>query len=129
MHDKTERQDIIKSVILIEDDDLLRISFEKHLKLFNYRMKKFASAEEAFQTICANEGDVIVTDFNLPGMNGIELTKAVRNRGINTPIILISAIDGKDFARVSKLHGVASVFTKPVDINEIIEEINKLCRS
>jgi len=114
------------SVILIEDDDLLRLSIGRFLELYNFDVKIYASAEEALKSICDGAGDVIITDFNLPGMNGLELTKIMRKRNINTPVILVSAIQGNDFEATSLSLGIAAVFTKPINILEIKETIDRL---
>ncbi len=115
-----------RSIILIEDDDLVRLSIGRFLNLYNYRIKKFASAEEALQSLYNADGDIIITDFNLPGLNGLELTKIIRKRGIKTPIVLISAIQGADFENTCLTHGIASVFTKPINIEELRNTIERL---
>jgi DNA-binding response OmpR family regulator len=116
----------VKSILIIEDDDLVRLSISRYLTLFNYRIKKFASAEEALQSVCGAEDDIIITDFNLPGMNGIELTKIVKQRGLTTPVIMISAIEGYEFESVARTIGVDAIFGKPINVFELRETIEKL---
>jgi len=116
----------VRSVILIEDDDLLRLSIGRFLALYDLDVKIYASGEEALRAICDDTCDIIITDFNLPGMNGLELVKIMRNRNITTPVILVSAIQGSDFETTALTLGIAAVFTKPLNIEELKEQIDRL---
>lgn len=115
-----------RSIIIIEDDDLLRHSIGRFLSLYEYRIELFASAEEALRTIVGNPGDIIITDFNLPGLNGLELTRIMRNKGITTPVVMISAIQGADFEQTAISLGIEAVFTKPINVEELKDTIERI---
>lgn len=116
----------LRTIILVEDDDLVRLSFDRLLSMNDFRVIKFASAEEALTSILNGEGEVIITDFNLPGMNGIELVRIMRNRNVQTPVIVISAIHGTNFESVARSVGAQAVLEKPINLDELGSIIEQL---
>lgn len=113
-------------IVLIEDDKLVRLSIERFFSLFGYSLKKYASAEEALDEIREDIPDIIITDYNLPGMTGLDLTKAIRKIGITTPVVLLSAIRNAGIENCSLALGIDAIFTKPVNILDLKERIEEL---
>ena len=113
-------------IVLIEDDDLVRLSIEKFFSLYDYTLKIYVSAEEALDEIRDGTPDIIITDYNLPGMTGLDLTKSIRKTGITTPVVLLSAIRNAGIENCSLALGIDAVFTKPVNILDLKERIEEL---
>jgi DNA-binding response OmpR family regulator len=113
-------------IMLIEDDELVRLSLDKFFSLFDFTLKKYASAEEALQEIRNGVPDIIITDYNLPGMNGIELAKSIRKIGITTPVVLLSAIRHAVIENNSLALGIDAIFTKPVNILDLKDKVEQL---
>jgi len=113
-------------IVLIEDDELVRLSIEKFFSLYDYTLKIYVSAEEALDEIRNGAPDIIITDYNLPGMTGLDLTKSIRKIGNTTPIVLLSAIRNAGIENCSLALGIDAVFTKPVNILDLKERIEEL---
>lgn len=113
-------------IVLIEDDELVRLSIEKFFSLYDYTLKIYVSAEEALDEIRDGAPDIIITDYNLPGMTGLDLTKSIRKTGITTPVVLLSAIRNAGIENCSLALGIDAVFTKPVNILDLKERIEEL---
>lgn len=81
----------ITKILIVEDDPCYRFILERFLKEFSQNLSIHSSAESAIATLESGQKfDVIISDFNLPGRNGDYLVKKLRERGDNTPYIMLS---------------------------------------
>ncbi|CAO4184855.1 PAS domain S-box protein [Methylorubrum extorquens] len=89
-------QDVVKgaTVLLVEDDDLIRDTTAEMLTDAGCRVRLAGSAEEAFRLLEADVVDVLLTDVGLPGVSGLELAKTVRTRQPEACIVLASGDKG-----------------------------------
>ncbi|HUX07982.1 MAG TPA: response regulator [Acidobacteriota bacterium] len=93
-----------------DDRDILRISIARLSD--DIRVRPAASAAEAIQTIRSEKPDCIVSDLDMPGMNGLELLRTLRNSGDNTPFIFFSCHDYTDLTELALLAGAHSFEVK-----------------
>jgi CheY-like chemotaxis protein len=95
------------SVALIDDDEnLADIVCRLCERCGGVTMHSSSSGEEALQWLSRHPVDVIVTDFQMPRMNGIELIKKIRESGNMVPCIIYSAVDMKTVIQESTIWGV-----------------------
>jgi len=92
----------MKAILFVDDHEVLaRLSCEI-LEIQGYRAVNAFSAEEALTKFEDEEFDILVTDFRMPGMNGIELARKVHEKRPALPVILVTGYDridcGKDAA-------------------------------
>lgn len=112
-------------VLVIEDDADLQVIFYETLQL------------KGFQVLLASDGkiglwmaeelmpDLIVSDINLPGMNGYEVLKCLRqnSKTVNIPFIFCSGEAQSDYASKGMLLGAKAYLIKPVDVNVLIDTV------
>jgi two-component system response regulator FixJ len=112
-------------VYIIDDDDSARGSLEFLLDCAGLRVRGFASAD-AFQAASPSlDGACIVTDVRMPGTNGIELLDALRARGDDIPVVVMTGHADVPLAiRAMKL-GAADFIEKPFDEDLILSAIRK----
>ncbi|HEX9341868.1 MAG TPA: response regulator [Thermoplasmata archaeon] len=79
------------SVLVVDDDEGIRENLAELLSMDDYRTFTAASAEEALERIEADEVDLLLTDFQMPGASGVELIEAARRTRPALPAILITA--------------------------------------
>ncbi len=83
----------MKKILVVDDNDLLcRLTCEI-LRHEGYRAVPARSAEEALRAFEESTFDLLVTDFRMPGMSGVELARAVRDRNPRVPIIVMSVYE------------------------------------
>ena len=82
-------------VFLVEDDEVYSEFISKSLGQKNYVVKPFYSAEECFSHLSGETPDVILIDYKLPGMNGIEFFQKINSQldEDETKVIVLSSID------------------------------------
>jgi CheY-like chemotaxis protein len=78
-------------LVLIEDDHLMREWLGRSLSSRGHTVRRFSRADEALTAVLADMPDVVVSDIRLPGMSGIEFGRRLRARGIDVPIVFMTA--------------------------------------
>jgi DNA-binding response OmpR family regulator len=78
-------------IVLIEDDHLMREWLGRSLSSRGHTVRRFSRADDALAAVLADMPDVVVSDIRLPGMSGIEFGRMLRARGIDVPIVFMTA--------------------------------------
>jgi CheY-like chemotaxis protein len=86
------------------------------------------SAEEALQLVEKQQFDLIVSDYRLEGMNGVEFLEQVRAKGNQTPILLLSGAPDKAGVIRATQQTKADFFTKPFRIGDLTDAMEKLLK-
>jgi PAS domain S-box-containing protein len=114
--------------ILHVDDDVAFLSVAKQVLEDNahFQVETAFSAEEALQKLRVSEYDVVITDYQMPGKNGLELIREVRQQGNDVPFIVFSC-KGKEEIAVEALNsGVESFITKDGSTAGSYEELQRI---
>ncbi|HYP15336.1 MAG TPA: response regulator [Bryobacteraceae bacterium] len=107
-------------IVAIDDDYRVRESIESLLKSAGYKPELFESADEFLRSGMLADAGCVITDVRMPGMDGIELQRRIRQQDPALPVIVISA-HMSDEARQSALDGGAIEFLyKPFDGAELL---------
>jgi two-component system cell cycle sensor histidine kinase/response regulator CckA len=113
-------------VLVVDDVDLLRDLARTFLELTGLTVLVASSGEQALKVLeeATAPVDILFTDYNMPGMNGVELMEQVSTRWPATRFILASGyLDDTTCARVESCH--ATMLAKPYDIHEASEVVMK----
>lgn len=117
-----------ETVLLIEDDDAIVSGLELNLSLEGYEVVSASDGETGFRVACEREPDVVVLDIMLPGVNGLEVLRRLRERNPETPVLILSA-RGEEADRVLGLQlGADDYMSKPFSVNELLARINAALR-
>jgi two-component system alkaline phosphatase synthesis response regulator PhoP len=116
----------MKNILLVEDDpeivNLLRENFISH----NYQVTATKSGRDGVERACKNIFDLIMLDIMLPDTDGMAVCKAIRERKIATPILMLTA-RSEEIDKVLALEiGADDYVTKPFGIRELIRRVEKL---
>ena len=117
-----------KKIVVVDDEpDILTVVVFR-LKKLGYQVLSAINGKEALALIKAEKPDLILLDYRLPDMNGIEIARAVRADSAlrNTPIILLSASSGKDLTvEAYKNAAINEYIKKPFDPEELLACVKK----
>jgi EAL domain-containing protein (putative c-di-GMP-specific phosphodiesterase class I) len=100
--------------LVVDDDDQLRELYAESLRESGYEVEQAADGRRALDRIRDREFDAVLSDIQMPGMSGIELVRAVRERELDTPILLVTGKPGLETALQALEHGVVKYLVKPV---------------
>jgi len=115
-------------ILLIEDDIKIAEFIIKGLRASGYAVCHEKTGNQGLEIALLENFDTLVVDIMLPGIDGISLVKKVRQKSINTPIIILSARDRID-DRVKGLEaGADDYLTKPFAFSELLARIQALLR-
>lgn len=110
---------------IVEDDRTIREAIEVILNKDGHIARSFRSAEEALQG-AENDPDLLITDYKLPEMNGIELVKKLKARSPNMESIVITAFGSIDLAVDAIKQGASDFLTKPFSPDELLLKVQQL---
>ena len=117
-------------ILLLEDEYALRISIEEFLNDIGYEVDGFTSSEEAYDAIYTTVYDLLLLDVSVPGRNGFELLKDLRDEGIKTPAIFQTSMTNMSYLQKGYNVGCCDYIRKPFDLLELqlrIEQVIKSC--
>ena len=105
-----------RSILIVDDEANQRLMVEQALRAlaFDWLIDTAASGQEALTSIGCHQPDLIITDYNMPVMNGLELITQVRHRKIPSRIILITAYSSPELYDAAQRLSVDHYLTKPV---------------
>jgi FixJ family two-component response regulator len=107
-------------VSIIDDDESVRLAVKSLVRSLGLIAYTFASAEEFLQSTHANDTSCLITDVQLPGMNGVKLQSLVLARGRDMPIIFVTAFPEKRLQRRALEAGAVGFLSKPFDGETLI---------
>ncbi|HET7931794.1 MAG TPA: ATP-binding protein, partial [Rhodanobacteraceae bacterium] len=114
-------------VLLVEDDPIAGQAIAGLIETFGYRVTLATQALAALSAIEGDGGfDAMVFDFDLPGMDGCELAQLLRQRGIDTPIIALTASAHGDEEQRAQAAGMNAFLRKPVlpePLREVLDSV------
>jgi DNA-binding NtrC family response regulator len=114
-------------ILVIEDDKDIQDIMVAFFKPRNYEVVTYDDAEEVLNDFMKQrtDFDVIITDLKLPKMSGIELTKNIKNLGIDIPIILMTAHKGVETAAEAVEAGAYDFVVKPLHFPQLLVSVER----
>ena len=116
----------MKTIALVDDEpevlELLKAATEKPGR----SLHAYTDPLKALEGLQQHGADLVVTDLDMPGMNGIEFLKICRERFPDTKIVILTGHGGIKEAVVAMKEGATDFFTKPLGVQELSEKIGKL---
>ncbi len=108
-------------LLLIDDDEWVRDSLRLFFESEGCQIVALETAEEGLNVTARRHFDIIIVDYRLPGMNGLEFIKQLPANQADTLKVLITAYGGEDLLLKAKQSGFNEFIPKPIT-TEIIEE-------
>lgn len=115
-------------VLVVEDDLILAEGLVEGLERGGFQVDHLGAAEPAESAMALTAYDLAVVDIGLPGMDGLELIRRLRRRGVLTPILILTARDGLDDRIVGLDVGGDDYLVKPFLLPELMARVRALIR-
>ena len=115
-------------ILVVDDEDVLREMLGDALRLSGFEVLEAADGSKALAVLQGGKVDLIISDVNMPGMDGYEMLSHLRAQGDETPAIMLTARrERADVTRGLKL-GADDYVTKPFGLEELILRVNAVLR-
>lgn len=115
-------------ILIVEDDEMLGLSMLTGIEARKHVVELVNDGDEALSRLKIYSYEVVILDWALPGMSGIEICKAFRARGGTTPILMLTGKDQIQDKELGFQTGVDDYLTKPFDMRELLVRIDALLR-
>ncbi len=115
-------------ILVVDDEDVLREMLGDALRLSGFEVLEAADGSKALTVLQGGKVDLIISDVNMPGMDGYEMLSHLRAQGDETPAIMLTARrERADVTKGLKL-GADDYVTKPFGLEELILRVNAVLR-
>jgi len=115
-------------ILIVEDEHRIANSIKKGLQLEKYAVDLAYTGTDGYDLAVTEEYDLILLDLMLPGMDGIQICKELRQKQIHTPILMLTAKSQTDDKIEGLDSGADDYLTKPFSFEELLARIRALIR-
>ena len=115
-------------VLVVDDDFAIRQALDRALRLEGFAVTTAPDGEQALDAVTRTPPSVIVLDVTMPGLDGVAVTRRLRGRGDDVPILILSARDGVDDRVAGLAAGADDYLVKPFALPELIARLQALLR-
>jgi two-component system, NtrC family, response regulator AtoC len=113
------------AILIVEDEAKLRRLLELNLGEEGFTTHAAADAESGLKLLAAEKIDLVVTDFRLPGMNGLEFLQAAKRVNASVPVVMMTAFGSVESAVEAMKMGASDYVLKPFSLAEMVLVIRK----
>jgi CheY-like chemotaxis protein len=121
------------SILVVDDEpdvaEMFRQRFRREARQGTYVLHFAYSGEEALGKLAAGiepQPIVILSDINMPGMDGLELLREIKTRQPDLPVMMVTAYGDDERRRLAGEYGAAEFLTKPVDFESLKAQLRQL---
>lgn len=115
-------------ILVVEDETKLAEAVAKGLEAQHYEVVVALTGEDGFFHASAEAFDLVILDLMLPGRSGLEILKVLRQRGLQTPVLILTARDGIEDRVLGLDLGADDYLVKPFAFPELLARIRALLR-
>lgn len=113
-------------VLVVDDHPIGRLLLQGQLKALGYDVELAEEGNAALQRFAEAHYDVVMTDLNMPGMDGCSLARNLRSRGVTVPILAFTATANDAERKGCAAAGIDALFTKPLVIDAVDATVRRL---
>lgn len=111
------------AVHIIDDDEAVRDSLAILLETRGFEVATYGTAEAFLDDAQAVTGGCVVTDVQMPDMNGLQLLRAFKKLNLHVPVLLVTARSGRALAEEAMAHGARAVIGKPFSPDAFVHAV------
>jgi two-component system response regulator YesN len=119
----------MRKILIVDDEELIRNGLKVMVERYKedyYDITTCHDGISAKEQIKENYFDIIITDIRMPNLTGIELIKDIRNKGLNTSIVIVSGYDSFNYASEALKCGAKAYLLKPIKRNELYDTLESI---
>lgn len=119
----------IQNILIVDDEENARIGLSKLLSQEGYEVDSVANGHEALLLLRQKKVSLVISDINMPEMNGLAFLRELNRHYPSTHVIMITAYGGVESYLEAMNLGAFEYIHKPVKLDELKSVMNKLCGS
>ena len=120
-----------ETIAIVDDETAITTTMQAILTKHGYRVTSFTDGNEALAAIITdpNAFDLVITDYSMPGITGLEIIKKLREAGVNVPVILSSGYFSEEVEYSARDIGISEFITKPINSYQLSGAILRALKS
>jgi DNA-binding NtrC family response regulator len=111
-------------ILIVDDDDAVRLSYLRSLAGARYNVEAAWDGTEALRAMEQQPFDVILLDLRMPGMDGMSVLKAIKERWPESEVVIITGYPSLETVKEAVQLGACDYLSKPVGPDEVIDATN-----
>lgn len=115
-------------LLIVEDDRETSLVLQDWLKHQSYQIEVAFDGQEALDFLSSYGFDLVLLDWELPSVSGIDVLRTFRQTGASTPVLFLTALDSTESKETGLDYGADDYLTKPVDLRELSARVRALLR-
>jgi len=115
-------------IMIVEDDATIGRFVELELAHAGYEVSRFGDGEAALESVEAIAPDLVLLDLMLPGIDGLEVARSMRTRGLDVPILMLTARSQTQDVVTGFDAGADDYLRKPFEISELLSRVRALLK-
>lgn len=113
-------------VLVVDDSGIIRCSITRVLRTLGIKkIVESDNGESAWNLFQADHFDMVITDWHMPRMDGVELTKNIRSINAECPIFMVTVVDTKPMIVEALKSGVTDFLCKPFERSELLAKLDR----
>lgn len=117
-----------RKILIVEDEKKIADTLKFGLNEIGFAVEVAYDGQLGFHLYCAQEFNLVILDINLPGMNGYDLCKAIRNRDQHIPVLMLTAMGALNDKVEGYDSGADDYMVKPFEFKELLLKIRALLK-
>jgi DNA-binding response OmpR family regulator len=116
----------VAKILLVEDDFVLANTLIDWLEFKGHTPEHTGNGTDALEKMTASTYDIIVLDWNIPGLQGIEVCTRYRGSGGKTPVLMLTGHHGSEQEEECRKAGASKYLAKPFQLDDLTREVDLL---
>ncbi len=118
-------------ILYVDDDEMIAFLMERLLQRQGYRVTVFTHVAQALQAVRDGHEpfDLVITDYNMPGMSGLDFARAVKALRPDSPLAITSGYISEELREQAPAAGVSELIHKPNTVEELFAAVDRLART
>ena len=113
-------------ILVVDDNKSVRVMLREMLQILGYKVVEEGHSTAVLRTIAKENPDLVTLDIEMPGANGFQILKAMKQKQMKVPVLVISAYLDATYTRRLLDLGVKQMMSKPVSLESLGEKVAKI---
>ncbi len=113
-------------LLIVDDEEEIRENLSDFAEFKGFRVLQAGNGLRALAILEEEKPDLIISDLMMPEMGGIQLLQEFQNRGIEIPVVIMTAFGTMEYAIDAMKNGAADFLTKPIDLTYMLKVVSKI---
>ena len=117
-----------RRILIVEDEPSLVLTLTDRLRAAGHSVETATDGDEGWRKLLDGSWDLVILDISLPGRNGLDICRDLRREGIDTPVLMLTALSQLTDKVVGLKLGADDYMTKPFEMAELLARVEALLR-